>query len=655
MRGAARHGTSPVSRCLTFVIAGLIELGLSAAEPGARAMATTGTGEAVDAAAWCEVLRDPGGRLGLAELLAGTGPGRFRPMGTTRRSFGFTDDVFWLRWRLRNDGTNRVQPVMELGSTRFAELDWHVVRGTNAVLVERMGMMRAGVARRLDTRLPAFGVELDPGEEVDVYLRAWTQASVYFLPTLHPSLEVHGGARLRAEAWTLAGAGLMASVMVLGTVFGVLGRERLYGISAGLVLVHGVFCFIHAGYWTWLGWPWATDMVWLPLTAMNHVCSFMATWFTREFLGRDAIGRTSDRILTGTMWGTLAMAAGMLVLPYRGGVPGLVEHGPAGFLAWLRSSTSVAGGVNTVNVTVFLVCALVATVQWLTQRKGLALWLALMWTAAFVLRLALGLQWQGVMPFVLAPASALLCLFAMMPVLFLVLSAARILGLAKERRRAQQMEHALVESRFSALRYQMNPHFLFNSLNSANGLVLEDASRAPGFLLLLARYLRSSLDGAPDGRVSLGRELAMAADYLAIEKVRFEESLQVELNVPEALNSCEVPELLLQPLLENAIRHGSRDASNVLRVRVVASLHESRLCLVVANTGRLQPEVTLPDDGPRRCDGGVGLSNLRERLGLLFGSRCTMEVSEERGWVFVRLVLPFRVAAPGKPFTKAAS
>ena len=634
---------------------GAVGLGLRAAEPGPGVMALTGAGEAVDASAWCEVLRDPGGRPGLAELLAGTGPGRFRPLGTTRRSFGFTDDVFWLRWRLRNAGTNRVHPVMELGSTRFAELDWHVVRGTNAVLVERMGMMRPCAARRLDTRLPAFGVELDPGEEVDLYLRAWTQASVYFLPTLYPSLEVHGGARLRAEAWTLVGAGLMAAVLVLGTVFGVLGRERLYGISAGLVLVHGVFCFIHAGYWTWLGWPWATDVVWLPLTAMNHVCSFMATWFTREFLGRERIGRVSDRVLTGTMWGTLAMAAGLLVMPYRGGVPGLVEHGPAGFVAWLRSSTSVAGGVNTVNVTVFVVCASVATAQWLTRRNGLALWLALMWTAAFGLRLLLGLEWQGMIPFLLAPASALMCLFAMMPILFLVLSAARILGLAEERRRAQQMEHALVEARFSALRYQMNPHFLFNSLNSANGLVLEDASRAPGFLLLLARFLRSSLDGAPDGRVSLGRELAMAADYLAIEKVRFEESLQVAMDVPETLKACEVPEMLLQPLLENAIRHGARDASKVLRVRVVASLHESRLSLVVANTGRLKPEGTVTGVGPGRRDGGVGLSNLRERLGLLFGRRCTVEVSEAAGWVMVRLLLPIRLSSAGKPSTMRAT
>ena len=170
------------------------------------------------------------------------------------------------------------------------------------------------------------------------------------------------------------------------------------------------------------------------------------------------------------------------------------------------------------------------------------------------------------------------------------------------------------EAELNALRSQINPHFIFNSLNSLRALVGEDPTRARLAVTQLANLLRYSLESSQRDAVSLEAELQMARDYLALEQVRFEERLRVTIDVaPEAL-AFRVPPMLLQTLVENAVKYGIAQEEEGGAITVFARVEQGRLRLRVTNPGDLQ----LAD--PRTTEStGLGLRNATERLRLLFG------------------------------------
>ena len=184
------------------------------------------------------------------------------------------------------------------------------------------------------------------------------------------------------------------------------------------------------------------------------------------------------------------------------------------------------------------------------------------------------------------------------------------------------------------MKSQLNPHFLFNSLNSLRALVLEDPPRAQDAVTQLAAILRYHLQSGERSLVPLAEELATVEQYLALELIRFEDRLTIERAIdPEAL-PCLVPPLSLQSLVENAVKYGvSRDTGAAV-IRVAARVHEERLDISVRNTGALRAESA-------SASTGLGLTNLRTRLRLLFADRASCELSEpETGWVEARMILP---------------
>ena len=179
------------------------------------------------------------------------------------------------------------------------------------------------------------------------------------------------------------------------------------------------------------------------------------------------------------------------------------------------------------------------------------------------------------------------------------------------------------------LRYQINPHFLFNSLNSIRASIDEDADRARRMVTQLSEFLRYSLLHHGAAEVALGEEVEAVRNYLAIEKTRFEERLEVDFDIDEAAEGLPTPSFLLNPLVENAIKHGLKSPARPLRVRVSARVEGGALLLEVANTG------SLAGGGGT----GVGLRNTRERLEKVYGGRGRLELFEEGGWVRARITL----------------
>lgn len=199
-----------------------------------------------------------------------------------------------------------------------------------------------------------------------------------------------------------------------------------------------------------------------------------------------------------------------------------------------------------------------------------------------------------------------------------------------ERENALQSAALAQRARLETLRYQLNPHFLFNALNSIRASVNEDGNRARLMITQLSEFLRHSLLGVENKEISLREELEAARNYLAIEKIRFEENLEIEFEMEEEAEEFVVPCFLLNPLVENAIKHGSRVGPNPLKIKISAKLEGENLILEVANTGDLKNFQNL--NGTR-----IGLKNVRERLMKLFGEKGSFDLKQDGGLVVARI------------------
>jgi two-component system, LytTR family, sensor kinase len=208
--------------------------------------------------------------------------------------------------------------------------------------------------------------------------------------------------------------------------------------------------------------------------------------------------------------------------------------------------------------------------------------------------------------------------------------------------RSSQLESQLMQAHLSALKMQLQPHFLFNTLNAIMVLVRQQKGReAEEMLGRLSDLLRCVLDDVDAQEIPLRRELEYLRLYLGIEQVRFQDRLRVEIAAdPEVLNAA-VPQMVLQPIVENAIRHGIGRSSSAGRIRIAACLVNGMLEMKVQDDG---PGLVAASPGQAR---GIGLANTRSRLKQLYGDSAGLSVeNEEQGGVVATVVLPCRMIAP---------
>ena len=202
-------------------------------------------------------------------------------------------------------------------------------------------------------------------------------------------------------------------------------------------------------------------------------------------------------------------------------------------------------------------------------------------------------------------------------------------------RRAAELERSLERARLHALELQIQPHFLFNTLNAISSLVrARQNNEAVEVIAGLSDLLRYTLDHAGEQHVSLDQETAMLERYLGIQRVRFADRLQVQIDVADDARRAAVPTLILQPLAENAIRHGIARTANAGRVEVRAFRSADALRIEMFNTGTLQR-------GPR----GIGLTNTEERLRQLYGTDHQFHLVEIGGGVLASICIPWSEVA----------
>lgn len=206
--------------------------------------------------------------------------------------------------------------------------------------------------------------------------------------------------------------------------------------------------------------------------------------------------------------------------------------------------------------------------------------------------------------------------------------------LADARTAAAEAEGQATAARLAALRYQLNPHFLFNTLNAVSSAVITKRNaEAEDMLEKLAGFLRVTLAADPEGMIPLEDELANIQAYLEIESVRFRDRLGVDFSCPDDLRGAVVPSFILQPLIENAVKHGVSRATGAVTVRLEVARDGDDLVVLVEDDAERLGE---PPQG-----GGVGLKNIRQRLEVLYGPRGVLQTTaRERGFLaMVRMPL----------------
>lgn len=197
-----------------------------------------------------------------------------------------------------------------------------------------------------------------------------------------------------------------------------------------------------------------------------------------------------------------------------------------------------------------------------------------------------------------------------------------------------EAERLLSEAELRMLRFQLNPHFLFNALNSVNALIEDHPESATKMVCLLADFCRATLLVPDDGLATVESETGLLRQYLAIERMRWQDALDVDVDVENGLGDIRIPVFTLQPLAENAIKYGQLSGSDPLEIRVRIIRQNGGMRIEVANTGRWFD----PADRPQ-ASAGVGLANLKNRLEHVFGKDAILETEASAGWVCVRILL----------------
>jgi len=200
-------------------------------------------------------------------------------------------------------------------------------------------------------------------------------------------------------------------------------------------------------------------------------------------------------------------------------------------------------------------------------------------------------------------------------------------------RENNQLERAIQETEGKVLRAQMNPHFVFNALNSIRALITEDPAKAKKGINQLSKLLRSSLLTERKKTISIAEELDTILDYLNLEKIRYEERLAWKMEVPKEISQAQIPPMLLQTLVENAIKHGIAHSSKEGLIQIKGELQGNLIQLEVINPGHLKTKGEST---------GIGLVNSQNRLQLLFGETAHIDLKPlDKNHVLASVTIPY--------------
>jgi sensor histidine kinase YesM len=238
--------------------------------------------------------------------------------------------------------------------------------------------------------------------------------------------------------------------------------------------------------------------------------------------------------------------------------------------------------------------------------------------------------WDTTLPYRVGTGIFLYCLIVLVYYLFVSLY-----NLSEKNAKEARLESLVKETELKMLRSQINPHFLFNSLNSISSLTITDPEKAREMVIKLSEFMRYALSKKDEQPVSLRSELENLRLYLEIEKVRFGERLSTEETIEEKCLEIQMPVMLLQPLYENAIKHGVYESTESVSIKTKVSCGNGYLQVIISNNYDLAPSSVKGT--------GTGLINVVRRLELFYGKKASLKTTKENGIYTVSLFIPTEV------------
>lgn len=205
---------------------------------------------------------------------------------------------------------------------------------------------------------------------------------------------------------------------------------------------------------------------------------------------------------------------------------------------------------------------------------------------------------------------------------------------SKQRETAHRAETLAKEVQLKMLRYQINPHFLFNVLNSIHALIDENASKAKKLVVEMSEYYRYTLNKQKQS-ISIENEVEAIVKYLEIQKIRFEEKFEYVINVDEALKTVLIPSFVIHLLIENAVKYGIMSNEKKLIIQLSAKLTDKQILITVSNTGKLMDTTAHSKNSFEGT--GSGIENIKNRLSLFYNDRYSFSLTENNGWVIASI------------------
>lgn len=523
-------------------------------------------------------------------------------------------EVMWVRVTLRNPHPRQLRGVLadiELFTDKI-DLWTRDEAAPDGWRHERAGEWVPVAEKALWGREAAFFIEVPAHDERVIYLRVEDHFGVWMQPVWWPDQRAFLSNQLRDTLIESVYFGVLLALFVYNSVLWARLRHRDLGYYLGYLAMFGLFMFMyrtqHLALGFALGSPFAEPVAAFALATSG----FFVMQFARDFLQLRKLVPRADQVARIMCVFAIVQAVAAFTLPWSNSTALL--HFTVGAYAFthimLLGAAILAWRAGSYHARYFVFSF------------GLLLVVMVPNASIWLLGLPLGLS-----TFALMMGSALEVMM-----LSLALSD-RLARLQQDNIAARLSEE---KARLELLRYQLNPHFLFNALNSIYGLVYPHSRTAGDVIRRLADFCRSSFAHDGDTPRTLGEELAMLRSYLEIEQVRWRERLIIEYNLDPAFEAVMLPPFLLLPLAENAIKHGGATSPGVLTLRVTTrSSGDDSFEIVVTNTGRWQA----PDEPRTVASNGVGLENLRTRLARSLAGKHKLEISSCDGWVTVILRL----------------
>lgn len=557
-----------------------------------------------------QFLQDDSGRLNIDQLVTAAVKPAFADVTTTVPSFGFTESPIWGRFVLRSPVDSTA--VVEISSSRLDLVDWYEVRAGR--VTHHVAYDASCAGQHAATTYPSLRVKLNSAEQVTVYCRIRSLGGSLTIPILTCLEDEYIEADLRRRYVAAIQIGATAGLILLCFLLGHTLRDWTFiflGLAAFSTLTYSSL-FDNVASLPSVQLPAMATRFGADLAAMNT--ALMMLLFAVSWAGRDQLSRSERWSCYLAVGCLLGFVLSNTVLPHR----------------------VLRGWVGPVIAVVILAQWWIFSRNWRNRPslRNLLTFVGIL--LVHVPPILSTIQLHGYIPVAFTPPSLRL---ASVPV---VLAGLCILLIGRRNSLDQlQLAAALsksreAESRLLALRYQLNPHMLMNSLTAVSWLATESPRRIPRFIENLSSILQSRLRPSGNQFWTVTKELQLAQSLLELATVRFDDRLQYVLQIAPEAAECLVPEMLMQPLVENAIKYTPVDTQTAT-ISIAARIQHSRLMLTVANPVRGGTIRNVQESLK------IGHANIQQRLDILYRDSADFRFTTDETEVVAQLDLPIRI------------